>query len=102
VDKIRERIARITTFKTEADWWRAEIRAGRIVNSKTRKQIRANTIDAYGDMSSRYGKQLTEDVEFREQWSAKVGLDFELPSNLEPSFVCATCATNSEKETVAA
>jgi hypothetical protein len=55
-----------------------------------------------GDMSSRYGKQLKEDVEFREQWSAKVGLDFELPLNLEPSFDCATCATNSEQETVAA
>jgi len=47
VEKIRERIAPITTFEAQAAWWLAEIRAGRIVNSKTRKPMRANTIDAY-------------------------------------------------------
>ena len=36
------------------------------------------------DMSSRYGKQLTEDVEFRQEWAEKVGLGFELSG----SFGC--------------
>jgi integrase len=47
VQKIRERITPVTTFKAQAAWWLAEIKAGRIVNSKTRKTIRANTVDAY-------------------------------------------------------
>jgi integrase len=49
------------------------------------------------DMSSRYAKQLTEDVEFRQDWAAKVGLGFVLPevSGTETGLICATCATNS-------
>src|SRR5581483_3134242 len=48
------------------------------------------------DMSSRYGKQLTEDTEFRQLWAAKVGLGFEFPksSKTESNANCATCATN--------
>ncbi len=42
VDKVRERITSLTTFESQAAWWLAEIKAGRIVNSKTRKPIRAN------------------------------------------------------------
>jgi hypothetical protein len=34
-------------LETQAAWWLEEIKAGRIVNSKTRKPIRANTFDAY-------------------------------------------------------
>jgi hypothetical protein len=30
-------------------------------------------------LSSRYAKQLTEDMEFRQEWTKKVGLGFELP-----------------------
>ena len=47
VEKIRERITPVTTFESQAAWWIGEIKAGRIVNSKTRKPIRTNTIDAY-------------------------------------------------------
>jgi integrase len=47
VEKIRERITPVTTFESQAAWWLEEIKAGRIVNSKTRKPIRTNTIDAY-------------------------------------------------------
>jgi len=49
------------------------------------------------DMSARYAKQLTEDMEFRQKWAKKVGLGFELPelSELEPGVNCATCATDS-------
>jgi integrase len=47
VEKIRERIAPVTTFESQAGWWLAEIKAGRIVNKKTRKQIRPRTIDGY-------------------------------------------------------
>jgi integrase len=47
VEKFRERITPVTTFEKQAAWWLAEIKAGRIVNSKTRKPIRTNTIDAY-------------------------------------------------------
>jgi hypothetical protein len=48
------------------------------------------------DMSSRYAKQLTEDMEFRQEWTKKVGLGFELPefSESESGVNCATCATN--------
>jgi integrase len=47
VEKIRERITPVTTFESQAAWWLAEIKAGRIVNSKTRKPIRTNTLDFY-------------------------------------------------------
>ncbi len=47
VEKIRERITPVTTFESQAAWWLAEIKAGRIVNSKTRKPIRTNTTDYY-------------------------------------------------------
>lgn len=49
VEKVRERISSVTTFEAQAAWWLAEVKAGRIVNSKTRKPIRANTIDAYSN-----------------------------------------------------
>jgi integrase len=32
------------------------------------------------DMSTRYGKQLLEDVEYRKEWAEKVGLGFDLPT----------------------
>jgi integrase len=50
------------------------------------------------DMSSRYAKQLTEDVEFRQEWVEKVGLGFVMPevSDAETGLSCATCATNTE------
>ncbi len=72
-----------------------------------RSEVRQILIDYWmghenGDMSSRYGTQLTEDLAFRQQWAEKLGLGFELPSNSESSVVCATCATNSETETAAA
>jgi hypothetical protein len=47
VEKIRERITPVTTFESQSAWWLAEIKAGRIVNSKTRKPIRTNTTDYY-------------------------------------------------------
>jgi integrase len=48
------------------------------------------------DMSTRYGKQLVEDVKYRKQWAEKVRLGFELPqvSKPEPGVNCATCATD--------
>jgi integrase len=50
------------------------------------------------DMSTRYGKQLVEDVKYRKRWAEKVGLGFELPQALETEFDvnCATCATNPD------
>jgi integrase len=50
------------------------------------------------DMSSRYAKQLTEDVEFRQEWVEKVGLGFVMPevSDTETRLSCAACATNTE------
>jgi integrase len=47
VEKIRERITPVTTFESQAAWWLAEIKAGRIVNKKTRKLIRSRTLDSY-------------------------------------------------------
>jgi len=49
VEKVRERISSPATFEAQAAWWLREIKAGRIVNSKTRKPIRTNTIDAYSN-----------------------------------------------------
>jgi integrase len=48
------------------------------------------------DMSTRYGKQLVEDVKYRKQWAEKVGLGFELQhvSEPKPGINCATCATD--------
>jgi integrase len=67
-----------------------------------RSEVRQILIDYWmghenADMSSRYGKQLTEDAEFRHQWAEKVGLGFELPQASESfsGLNCATCATNS-------
>ena len=74
-----------------------------------RSEVRQILIDFWmghenSDMSSRYGKQLTEEVEFRQQWARKVGLGFEPPSASEPGseLDCATCATNTVGQTVAA
>jgi integrase len=52
------------------------------------------------DMSSRYAKQLTEDVEFRQEWAEKVGLGFGLSEvfDVEIKPNCATCATNSVEQ----
>jgi hypothetical protein len=52
------------------------------------------------DMSTRYGRQLVEDVKYRKEWAEKVGLGFELPQVSEPHLdvSCATCATNSTEQ----
>ena len=44
-------------------------------------------------MSTRYGKQLVEEVNYRKQSAEKVGLGFRLPqvSELELGVSCATC-----------
>jgi hypothetical protein len=46
------------------------------------------------DMSSRYAKRPTEDMEFRQDWTKRVGLGFELKGLLESEsgVNCATCA----------
>lgn len=38
------------------------------------------------DMSTRYGKQILEDVEYRKEWAEKVGLGFNLPASELPLF----------------
>ena len=62
-----------------------------------RSEVRQLLIDFWmghenSDMSSRYGRQLTEDVEFRQQWAEKVGLGFQLPVLSDVAVNCATCA----------
>jgi integrase len=47
VEKLRERISPVVTFRSQAAWWLAEMRVGRIVNKKTRKPIRPRTIGGY-------------------------------------------------------
>ncbi len=46
-EKIRERITPATPFRTQSEWWLREIKAGRIVNKKTREPIGERTIDYY-------------------------------------------------------
>jgi hypothetical protein len=48
-------------------------------------------------MSARYAKQLTEDMEFQQEWAEKVGLGFVFPSSSETEAepICATCATST-------
>lgn len=48
-EKIRERITPTRPFRTQAEWWIEEIKAGRIVNKKTREPIGERTIDYYSD-----------------------------------------------------
>jgi integrase len=50
------------------------------------------------EMSSRYGKQLTEDVEFRREWAEKVGIGFDPPnvSASVPSVVAIRAIRNQE------
>jgi integrase len=52
------------------------------------------------DMSTRYGKQLAEDVKYRKKWAETIGLGFELPQLTESDsgVNCATCATNSAEQ----
>jgi hypothetical protein len=66
-----------------------------------KSDVRQRLIDYWmahddSDMSSRYAKQLTEDVEFRQEWAEKVGLGFVLSevSDTKTGLSCATCATN--------
>jgi len=48
-EKIQERITPATSFRTQAEWWIVEIKAGRIVNKKTREPIGERTIDYYSN-----------------------------------------------------
>jgi hypothetical protein len=52
------------------------------------------------DMSTRYGKQLVEDVKYCKQWAEKVALGFELPPASGPPLdvVCDRCATDSAEQ----
>ena len=45
--KLRERISSTATFAQQAQWMIAEMKAGRIVNGKTRERIGDRTIDFY-------------------------------------------------------
>jgi hypothetical protein len=52
------------------------------------------------EMSTRYGKQLLEDVKYRKRWAEKMGLGFDLPRASEPKLdvSCATCDTDSSMQ----
>jgi integrase len=56
--KIRERIAPTTTFREQAAWWIAEVKAGRIVHAKKRTQIRSATIIGYETGVNYLNKQI--------------------------------------------
>ena len=47
LDKVRESLSPATTFRDQAEWWIAEMAAGRIVHARKREPIDPNTIDAY-------------------------------------------------------
>lgn len=51
-------------------------------------------------MSTRYGKQLLEDVNYRKEWAEKVGLGFDLPTS-KPGLV-GLRGLQTEEKTVAA
>jgi hypothetical protein len=48
------------------------------------------------EMSTRYGKQLLEDVKYRKEWAEKVGLGFDLPT-LNPGLFGLRGLQNEEK-----
>jgi integrase len=55
------------------------------------------------DMSSRYAKQLTEDMEFRQEWAEKVGLGFDLSEVFDGGRdLLALRALQTQSDTVAA
>jgi len=47
LDKVRERLSPVVTFRTQSAWWLEAITSGEVVHSKKRTQIIANTIDSY-------------------------------------------------------
>ena len=51
------------------------------------------------DMSTRYGKQLLEDVEYRKEWAERVGLGFDLPTQ---DGLIGICRIQNEEPTIAA
>ena len=56
--KIFERITTATTFRDQAAWWIAEIKAGRILHAKKRTQIRPATIIGYETAVSYLNEQI--------------------------------------------
>ena len=60
IGKIRERITPSTTFREQAAWWIAEMKAGRIVHSRKRTQIRSATITLYEPAVSYLNEQFGE------------------------------------------
>ncbi|HKT26349.1 MAG TPA: hypothetical protein VJR04_17195 [Terriglobales bacterium] len=52
------------------------------------------------EMSTRYGKQLLEDVEYRKEWAEKVSLGFDLPE--VKSALLGLHGLQNEEQSVAA
>jgi hypothetical protein len=60
LDKVRERLSPIVTFRTHAAWWLEAITSGEVVHSKKRTQIIANTIESYSTAIAYLNEQIGE------------------------------------------
>ncbi len=58
LDKVRERLSPVVTFRTQAAWWLEAITSGEVVHSKKRTQIITNTIDSYSTAVAYLNEQI--------------------------------------------
>jgi len=52
LDRVRERLSPIVTFRTHVAWWLEAITSGEVVHSKKRTQIIANSIKSYSTVAT--------------------------------------------------
>jgi len=58
LDKVRERLSPVATFRMQAAWWLEAITSGEVVHSKKRTQIIANTIESYSTAVAYLNEQI--------------------------------------------
>jgi integrase len=58
LDKVRERLSPVVTFRTQAAWWLEAITSGEVVHSRKRSQIIANTVDSYSTAVTYLNEQI--------------------------------------------
>jgi integrase len=58
LDKVRERLSPVVTFRKQTAWWLEAIRSGEVVHSRKRTQIVANTIDSYSTAVAYLNEQI--------------------------------------------
>jgi integrase len=58
LDKVRERLSPVVTFRMQATWWLEAIKSGEVVHSRKRTRIIANTIASYSTAVTYLNEQI--------------------------------------------